>query len=174
MFPRETASCLYGLFLTSGIVFSIVTVNGPRYRPLLTAHSSLIIQRCWIIHMPLATGEEDSVRWHWADCHFVQWRMLWVENCCSASGVVGMPGMSGVFPSGTNKERNLMLLLAPLARQESLLLLLIIRGEGFVQFTSSTVHLKCFKCKLISWSTRIISCLYSYKEKSVNSKTAIF
>lgn len=61
----------------------------------------------------------------------MQWKMLRVENYCSASGVVGMPGMSGVFPSGTNKEINLMLLLAPLARQESLLLL-IINGEVLV------------------------------------------
>ncbi len=137
--PEGNGECLYGLFLASGIVFSIVTVNGPGHWPLLTAHSSLIIQRCWIIHMPLATGEEDSMGWHWADCHFMQWRMLWVENCCSASGVVGMPGMSGVFPSWTNKERNLKSSLAPLARQESLQLL-IISCEVLVQFTNSTAR----------------------------------
>ncbi len=44
--PEGNGECLYGLFLASGIVFSIVTVNGPGHRPLLTAHSSLIIQRC--------------------------------------------------------------------------------------------------------------------------------
>lgn len=70
--------------------------------------------------------------------------MLWVENCCSASGVVGMPGLSGVFPSGTNKDRNIMLvLLAPLAKARAATTLAHIQGEGFVQFTNTTVLKKC-------------------------------
>jgi len=55
-----------------------------------------------------------------------------------------MPGLSGVFPSGSNKDRNIMLvLLAPLAKARATTTLAHIQAEGYVQFTNTTVLKKC-------------------------------